>query len=75
VDFTGGENLFVEQRPRSQSRGTSITVPLGHAVVFPTRHRPVAGSRGHYRATVRHGISTVTSGTRFTLGIIFHEAR
>jgi hypothetical protein len=75
VDFTGGENLFVEQRPRSQSRGTSITVPLGHAVIFPTRYRPVAGSRGHYRATVRHGISTVTSGTRFTLGVIFHEAR
>jgi hypothetical protein len=75
VDFTGGENLFVEQRPRSQSRGTSITVPLGHAVVFPTRYRPVAGSRGDYRAVMRHGISTVTSGVRFTLGVIFHEAR
>ena len=75
VDFTGGENLFVEQRPRSQSRGTSVTVPLGHAVIFPTRYRPVAGSRGYFRAAVRHGISTVTSGVRFTLGVIFHEAR
>ncbi len=75
VDFTGGENLLVEQRPRSQSRGTSVTIPLGHALIFPTQHRPVAGGRGHYRATVRHGISTVTSGIRFTLGVIFHEAR
>ena len=74
VDFTGGENIFVEQRPRAQSRGTSVTVPLGHAVVFPTRHRPVAGSRGAYRGAVRHGVSTVTSGVRFTLGIIFHES-
>lgn len=74
VDFTGGENLFVEARPRAQSRGTAVTVPLGHAVVFPTRHRPVAGARGHYRATIRHGVSTVTSGTRFSLGIIFHDA-
>jgi hypothetical protein len=75
VDFTGGENLLVEQRPRSQSRGTSITIPLGHALIFPTRHRPIAGGRGYYRATMRHGISTVTSGLRFTLGVIFHEAR
>jgi len=75
ADFTGGENLFVEQRPRAQSRGTSVTVPLGHAVIFPTRYRPVVGSRGHYRAAMRHGISTVTSGVRFTLGVIFHEAR
>jgi uncharacterized protein len=74
-DFSGGENLLVEQRPRSQSRGTSVTVPLGHALVFPTRYRPVAGNRGHYRATVRHGVSTVTSGVRFSLGVIFHEAR
>jgi hypothetical protein len=75
VDFTGGENLFVEQRPRAQSRGTSVTIPLGHAVVFPVRHRPVAGARGDYRATMRHGVSTVTSGTRYTLGVIFHDAQ
>ena len=74
VDFTGGENLLVEQRPRAQSRGTAVAVPRGHALVFPNRYRPVAGARGHYRVTVRHGVSTVTSGQRFTLGIIFHDA-
>jgi hypothetical protein len=73
-DFTGGENLLVEQRPRAQSRGTAITVPLGHGLVFPNRHRPVRGSRGDYRVTVRHGVSTVRSGERLTLGIIFHDA-
>ncbi len=74
-DFTGGENLLVEQRPRAQSRGTAITVPLGHALVFPNRHRPVRGTRGDHRVTVRHGVSTVRSGERLTLGIIFHDAR
>ena len=74
VDFTGGENLIVEQRPWAQSRGTALNVSVGHAVVFPTRHRPVAGTRGTYRATIRHGVSTVTSGQRFSLGIIFHDA-
>jgi hypothetical protein len=74
-DFTGGENLFTEQRPRMQSRGTAVTVPYRHAVVFPTNHRPVLGSRGYHRATVRHGVSTVTGGRRFTLGVIFHAAQ
>lgn len=74
-DFTGGENLLVEQRPRAQSRGTSITVPLGHALVFPNRHRPEAGARGDHRLTVRHGVSTVRSGERLTLGLIYHDAR
>jgi hypothetical protein len=74
VDFVGGENLLVEQRPRAQSRGTSITVPLGHLLLFPTRHRPVEGTRGHYRTTVRHGVSTVRSGDRYALGVIFHDA-
>jgi hypothetical protein len=74
-DYTGGENLFVEQRPRSQSRGTAVTVPLGHGVVFPTRYRPVAGARGHFRVAVRHGVSTVRTGERVTLGVIFHDAR
>lgn len=73
-DFTGGENLLVEQRPRAQSRGHAITLPRGHGLVFPTRYRPIAGSRGHYRATVRHGVSTVHDGVRLTLGIIFHNA-
>jgi hypothetical protein len=74
-DFTGGENVFVEQRPRQQSRPLVLTVPRSHAVVFPTRHRPVRGARGPYRATVRHGVSEVRSGTRVTLGVIFHDAR
>jgi len=74
-DFTGGENVFVEQRPRSQSRGTAVSVPFSHGVVFPTRYRPVAGARGHYRVAVRHGVSTVHSGERVTLGIVFHDAR
>jgi hypothetical protein len=73
-DFTGGENLLVEQRPRAQSRGTAITLPRGHGLIFPTRHRPVEGSRGHYRVNVRHGVSTVHTGTRLTLGLIFHDA-
>jgi hypothetical protein len=74
VDFVGGENVLVEQRPRAQSRGTSITIPLGHLLLFPTRYRPVEGTRGHYRATVRHGVSTVHSGDRYALGVIFHDA-
>jgi hypothetical protein len=73
-DFMGGENLFVEQRPRAQSRGVAVTVPQGHGVVFPNRHRPVAGARGDHRVTVRHGVSTVHTGERVTLGIIFHDA-
>jgi len=74
VDFTGGESVFVEQRPRAQSRASVVTVPAGHAVVFATNHRPVAGARGAYRATMRHGVSAVRSGTRVTLGVIFHDA-
>lgn len=73
-DFTGGENLLVEQRPRAQSRGTALQIPLGQALVLPTSHRPIAGTRGHYRTTIRHGVSTVTAGVRLTLGIIFHDA-
>lgn len=73
-DFTGGESLFVEQRPRAQSRGTAVVVPQGHAVVFPNRQRPVVGRRGDHRVTVRHGVSTVHSGERLVLGIIYHDA-
>lgn len=73
-DFAGGEFLLVEQRPRMQSQGE--VVPLGHgdAVIFAVNHRPVAGARGFYRATMRHGVSRLHSGRRFTLGIIFHDA-
>jgi hypothetical protein len=75
-DFEGGENLFVEQRPRAQSRGTAVSVPLGHAVVFPTRERPEPSARGgHRRVAVRHGVSPVRSGIRLALGVIFHDAR
>ena len=73
-DFAGGEFLLVEQRPRRQSKGTVVPLMQGDAVVFPVNHRPVAGTRGHYRVTMRHGVSRVHSGQRFTLGIIFHDA-
>ncbi len=79
ADFTGGEFLLVEQRPRRQSRGEAIALSQGEAVIFPVRHRPVHGARGAYRAILRHGVSTVHPGTRpactrQTLGIIFHDA-
>ena len=75
VDYTGGEFLLVEQRPRAQSRGHALTIEQGSGVVFATSQRPVAGSRGEYRVAMRHGVSTVTSGVRMTLGIIFHDAK
>jgi len=74
-DFEGGEFLLVEQRPRAQSRGSVVRLDQGEAVIFTTRHRPVAGARGHYRANMRHGVSRLLSGERYTLGIIFHNAR
>ena len=74
TDFTGGESLLVEQRPRAQSRGEVIALEQGEALVFPTHHRPVRGARGVYRAAIRHGVSRIHSGERFTLGIIFHDA-
>ncbi|MCG8371397.1 MAG: 2OG-Fe(II) oxygenase, partial [Proteobacteria bacterium] len=73
-DFTGGAFLLVEQRPRAQSRGEALTLAKGEAVIFANRDRPVAGKRGHYRVKMRHGVSRVTSGTRMTLGLIFHDA-
>lgn len=73
-DYTGGELILLEQRPRAQSRATALVVQQGEGVVFTTRHKPVAGSRGHYRATLRHGVSRVESGRRMTLGVIFHDA-
>src|ERR1700756_4453426 len=73
-DFTGGEFLIVEQRPRAQSRGEVVPLQQGEAVIFPVHHRPVEGARGPYRATMRHGVSRLHSGQRYTLGIIFHDA-
>ncbi|MFF4183252.1 2OG-Fe(II) oxygenase [Streptomyces sp. NPDC001691] len=74
TDYTGGEFLLVEQRPRAQSRGTATLVPQGHALVFTTRDRPVASRRGWSAAPVRHGVSTVRSGHRRTLGLVLHDA-
>lgn len=73
-DYTGGEFLLVEQRPRAQSSGEAILPTQGTLVIFTTRMRPVAGTRGYYRVNVRHGVSRLRSGQRFTLGIIFHDA-
>ena len=74
-DFEGGEFLLVEQRPRMQSRGEAIALARGEGLIFPTRERPVPGKRGFVRNQLRHGVSTLVSGRRTTLGIIFHEAR
>jgi uncharacterized protein len=74
ADYTGGEFLLVEQRPRAQSRGTVATLERGHALVFTTRDRPVESQRGWSAAPVRHGVSTVRSGRRHTLGLVFHDA-
>jgi hypothetical protein len=73
-DFDGGEFVLTEQRPRRQSRAEVVPLARGDAVVFPVQHRPVAGSRGFYRARLRHGVSRVRAGQRHALGIIFHDA-
>ncbi len=74
VDFDGGEFVLTEQRPRMQSRVSVVPLRRGDAVVFAVNERPVRGSRGVYRVRMRHGVSTVRSGSRRTLGIIFHDA-
>lgn len=73
-EFTGGEFVLAEQRPRQQSRAEVVPLARGDAVVFPVRERPVQGTRGWHRRTMRHGVSRVRSGLRFTLGLIFHDA-
>jgi len=73
-DFTGGEFVLTEQRPRMQSRAEVVPLGRGDAVVFAVRHRPVPGKRGVYRVNLRHGVSRVRSGRRHTAGIIFHDA-
>ena len=73
-DFTGGEFLLAEQRPRRQSRATVVTLGQGDAVAFAVSERPVQASRGWYRTRMKHGVSTIRSGERFTLGVIFHDA-
>jgi len=74
-DFTGGEFVLTEQRPRMQSRVEVVPLGQGEAVIFPVHHRPVRGTRGTYRVNLRHGVSRLHSGQRFTLGVIFHDAR
>jgi hypothetical protein len=74
-DFTGGEFVMTEQRPRMQSRAQVVALGKGDAVIFAVSHRPVRGSRGSYRVNLRHGVSAVRWGQRHTLGIIFHDAR
>ena len=73
-DFTGGEFVLTEQRPRMQSRVEVVPLGQGDAVVFAVNHRPVAGTRGDYRVTMRHGVSPIREGLRHTLSIIFHDA-
>jgi uncharacterized protein len=74
-DFTGGEFVITEQRPRMQSRAEVVPLRQGDGVIFAVRYRPVAGTRGDYRVNLRHGVSRVRSGHRHTVGIIFHDAR
>jgi hypothetical protein len=73
-DFTGGEFVLTEQRPRMQTRAEVVPLRQGDAVVFAVHHRPVEGRRGAYRVNMRHGVSRVRSGRRHTVGIIFHDA-
>ena len=74
TEFTGGELMLVEQRPRAQSVGRVIPLKQGDAAVIATRYRPAQGTRGFYRTNIKHGVSTILSGERYTLGIIFHDA-
>ena len=74
ADFSGGEFVLVEQRPRMQSRAMVVPAEQGQAILFPTRYRAVRGTRGTYKTNLRHGVSRVRAGRRFTLGIIFHDA-
>jgi hypothetical protein len=75
ADFSGGEFVLTEQRPRMQSRAEVVPLAQGQAVVFPVHHRPVQGTRGVYRVNMRHGVSRIREGHRHTLGVIFHDAK
>jgi hypothetical protein len=74
-DFTGGEFVMTEQRPRMQSRAEVVSLQRGDAVIFAVHHRPVSGTRGVYRVSLRHGVSRIRSGQRHALGVIFHDAK
>jgi len=75
ADFTGGEFVLTEQRPRMQSRVQVVPLEQGDGAIFAVNYRPVSGSRGFYRVNMRHGVSRLHSGHRFTLGVILHDAR
>ena len=75
VDYTGGEFVVVEQRPRAQSRGTTMPIHQGQGLVFTTCDRPVRSSRGWSAAPMRHGVSVLRSGRRHALGLVFHDAK
>jgi hypothetical protein len=75
ADFTGGDFVLTEQRPRMQSRAEVVPLAQGEGVIFPVHHRPVGGTRGTYRVNMRHGVSRVRSGQRYTAGIIFHDTK
>ncbi len=74
-DFSGGEFVLTEQRPRMQSRAEVVPLDRGDAVIFAVRHRPARGPRGYHRVALRHGVSPLRSGSRYTLGLIFHDAQ
>jgi uncharacterized protein len=74
-DFTGGEFVLTEQRPRMQSRAEVVPLAQGDGVIFAVHHRPVQGTRGSYRVNLRHGVSRIRSGRRHTMGIIFHDSK
>jgi hypothetical protein len=75
VDYEGGEFVIVEQRPRAQSKAEVIVAQQGQILIFATRYRPVKGTRGFYRASLRHGVSRLKRGVRFTLGVIYHDSQ
>ncbi len=75
VDYEGGEFVLVEQQPRAQSRAEVTTAEQGQILILATRYRPVKGNRGYYRTSLRHGVSRVKRGVRFTLGVIFHDSQ
>jgi uncharacterized protein len=75
ADYEGGEFVIVEQQPRAQSKAEVITAQQGQILIFATRYRPVKGSRGFYRASLRHGVSRLKRGVRFTLGVIYHDSQ
>lgn len=75
ADYEGGEFVIVEQQPRAQSKAEVIAAQQGQALIFATRHRPVKGGRGFYRTSLRHGVSRLKRGVRFTLGVIYHDSQ